>query len=146
MSLNDSINVSYQITMAVYFGPYSDQVDRHEDPTASAAAECILLPVPYLLGPTFNIKDSDVPGSAFNPLILFPGSQGPTVFMTDDCIAERKALRTVYPTSKLLLCQFHVLKAVNEWLGKHCPSEKGDYYDYFYAILYSPTVTQLEKM
>ena len=43
--------------MTVYFGPYSDQVDRHEDPTASAAAECILLPVPYLLGPTFNIKD-----------------------------------------------------------------------------------------
>jgi hypothetical protein len=33
--------------------------------------------------------------------------------MSDDSRAERNALRTTWPTSKLLLCQFHIL--MNEW-------------------------------
>ena len=46
---------------------------------------------------------------------------GPQVFMTDDCLAERNALSCAWPHSVLLLCIFHVLKAVWAWLwdSKH---------------------------
>lgn len=49
------------------------------------------------------------------------GDQGPAVFITDDCTAERKAIHSVFPQSSLLLCTFHVLQAVWRWLwdSKH---------------------------
>ena len=39
------------------------------------------------------------------------GVQGPLVFMTDDCRAERTALQESFPNAKLVLCIFHVLQA-----------------------------------
>ena len=42
------------------------------------------------------------------------GSVGPFYLMTDDCLAERNALKQVYPSS-CLLCQFHVLWAA--WIN-----------------------------
>ena len=36
--------------------------------------------------------------------------------MTDDCRAERSALKNVWPESTLLLCQFHILQALWRWL------------------------------
>lgn len=35
----------------------------------------------------------------------------PNVIMTDDSIAERKALKACFPKSTLLLCTFHILQA-----------------------------------
>lgn len=50
------------------------------------------------------------------------GGQGyPDVIMTDDCWAERDALRDVWDQSVLLLCLFHVTQSVWRWLldAKH---------------------------
>lgn len=44
------------------------------------------------------------------------GEQGPAVFITDDCLPERKALHTAFPDATLLLCTFHILQAVWRWL------------------------------
>lgn len=44
------------------------------------------------------------------------GLSGPQVFMTDDCMAERRALNEVFPASVLLLCVFHILQATWRWL------------------------------
>jgi len=42
--------------------------------------------------------------------------KSPSVIMTDDSSAERNALTKVFPTSKLLLCSFHVCQAMWRWL------------------------------
>ena len=44
------------------------------------------------------------------------GVQGPAVFITDDCLSERKALHTAFPGATLLLCTFHILQTVWRWL------------------------------
>ncbi len=38
-------------------------------------------------------------------------NQGPMVAMTDDSLAERNALHSVWPATRLLLCVFHFLQA-----------------------------------
>ena len=55
------------------------------------------------------------------------GRIGPSVFMTDHCEAERKAIKEVYPRATLLLCAFHILQAFwrNLWDRKF-GVEKGD--------------------
>ena len=37
--------------------------------------------------------------------------RGPSIFLTDDNIAQRNALHTIWPTTVLLLCIFHFLQA-----------------------------------
>ncbi|XP_001199878.3 uncharacterized protein LOC763787 isoform X1 [Strongylocentrotus purpuratus] len=44
------------------------------------------------------------------------GAVGPQIFITDDCMAERRALKDLFPQSKQLLCSFHLLKATWRWL------------------------------
>lgn len=46
----------------------------------------------------------------------FAGKGAPSVFMTDDSVAEINALHTVFPKSTTLLCTFHVMQAVWRWL------------------------------
>ena len=41
---------------------------------------------------------------------------GPKVILTDNCLEERKALKSVWPTVTLLLCIFHVLQQVWRWV------------------------------
>ena len=41
---------------------------------------------------------------------------GPTLFMTDDSDVLRNSLSSNWPSSVLLLCQFHVLQALWTWL------------------------------
>lgn len=43
------------------------------------------------------------------------------MFITDDCEAERNALKEVWPEAKLLLCIFHYLQCWWKWLwdSKH---------------------------
>ena len=40
----------------------------------------------------------------------FYGQKYPSIFMTDDCAAERGAIEAVFPESSRLLCIFHVLQ------------------------------------
>lgn len=40
----------------------------------------------------------------------------PIAFMTDDSAAERSALKQVWPSSRILLCTFHVLQKEWGWL------------------------------
>ena len=44
------------------------------------------------------------------------GSRGPLMFITDDCEAEKNALKTVWPESRQLLCIFHYLQSWWRWL------------------------------
>ncbi|KAF3836232.1 hypothetical protein F7725_028790 [Dissostichus mawsoni] len=44
------------------------------------------------------------------------GHEGPQLVITDDCRAERGALRKAFPKATLLLCSFHLLQAVWRWL------------------------------
>jgi hypothetical protein len=49
------------------------------------------------------------------------GAQGPDLFMTDDCDAEKRSLNSVWPRAVVLLCTFHVLQAFWRWVlnAKH---------------------------
>ena len=42
--------------------------------------------------------------------------RGPSIFLTDDDIAQRNALNAMWPTSVLFLCIFHFLQATWRWL------------------------------
>ncbi|RUS79514.1 hypothetical protein EGW08_012712 [Elysia chlorotica] len=76
------------------------------------------------------------------------GKNGPCVFMTDHCEAERKAIREVYPTSTPLLCAFHILQAFWRFLwDKQSGVEKGDrphIFNLMKGLLYAESVPQLE--
>ncbi|CAI6369766.1 unnamed protein product [Macrosiphum euphorbiae] len=48
--------------------------------------------------------------------LCFGGNEVPIGFMTDDSAAERSALKTLWPSSRLLLCSFHVLQKEWGWL------------------------------
>ena len=68
---------------------------------------------------------------------------GPVCFLTDDCDGERNALHPVWPTSILLLCQWHELSAVWRWEcdedhGIH-KSDRQHLYWKFKALVYAQT-------
>ena len=44
------------------------------------------------------------------------GEDGPELFMTDNCAAERQAISDVFPGAGQLLCTFHVLQACWRYL------------------------------
>ena len=44
------------------------------------------------------------------------GGKGPSMFVTDDCDAEKNALRSTWPDSNQLLCVFHYLQSWWKWL------------------------------
>ena len=58
----------------------------------------------------FNLFKSVLPDESFG------GHGHPSVFITDDCDAERTALQTCWPAADLKLCLFHVPQAVWRWL------------------------------
>ena len=63
------------------------------------------------------IKGLNLLKSWFNPESFYgKGSNGPTVFMTDNCAELRDVLRNVFPNSDLFLCTFHILQQVWRWL------------------------------
>lgn len=67
--------------------------------------------------------------------------------MTDDSASERGALRSVFPQCKLLLCSFHVIKAVGEWLGRQTMSgsEKESCHGFLKQLMYCTTSTEFEQ-
>lgn len=46
--------------------------------------------------------------------------------MTDDSAPEKKALKSVWPESLQLLCQFHVAQAEWRWLFSNSEVQKDD--------------------
>ena len=65
----------------------------------------------------------------------------PEIFLTDNDLKEIAAIEKVYPLSKTLLCQFHMLKAFWTWLcdSKHSISKENrqEIYFLFHKLLYS---------
>lgn len=72
----------------------------------------------------------------------------PLVIMTDDCSAERNALRCVFPNSTLLLCTFHICQAMWRWLwqtgNKVVKHNRQDVMKAFQNILYAENEEQAE--
>ena len=66
-----------------------------------------------------DVKFNGLPGDAL----------GPKIFMADDDPALRNALRRTWPSSRLLLCTFHVLQAWHRWLkdSTHGVTNQGMY-------------------
>jgi hypothetical protein len=63
------------------------------------------------------------------------GLAGPNLIMTDDSSAERNALSSVYPTSTLLLCSFHVLQAYWRYLWDSKNGIKKEHRQHLLAVL-----------
>ena len=61
----------------------------------------------------FMMLKSSLPEYAFNGR---GPDEGPEVILTDNCKEERKALNTVWPSSTLLFCIFHILQQLWRWL------------------------------
>jgi len=81
------------------------------------------------------------------PVESFFGQGFPSVFLTDNDLKEREPLQHLFPQSRLLLCQFHMLKAVWAWLcdSKHGVSrdDRQEVYMAFKSALYAPTEQEL---
>ena len=59
------------------------------------------------------------------------GHGTPQVFLTDNDLKERQPLQKLFPHARLLLCQFHMLKAVWAWL---CDVSAGDRQEVYMAF------------
>lgn len=81
------------------------------------------------------------------PEEAFFGQGFPTLFLTDNDLKERQPLQRLFPESRLLLCQFHMLKAVWAWLcdSKHGVSrdDRQEVYMAFKSVLHAPTVREM---
>ena len=73
-------------------------------------------------------------------------SKGPKIFMTDDCAAERNAIKSVWPHAVLLLCVFHLLQALWRWLWdsdhKIPKLDRPTLFNVFKSVLYAPNETE----
>lgn len=84
------------------------------------------------------------------PANAFYGNEdrGPQIFITDDCLSERKAIKSVFPASTLLLCTFHFLQAVWRWLwdGKHKvdKSHRQCLFGHVKKMVYAANIDELE--
>ncbi|KAJ2952467.1 hypothetical protein O0L34_g6778 [Tuta absoluta] len=72
----------------------------------------------------------------------------PKIAMTDDSSAERNALRTVFPNTRLLLCIFHVNQALWRWLwqSEHDVSkeDRQSVMKKFRIVMYADTMQEAE--
>ncbi|XP_034253910.1 uncharacterized protein LOC117652856 isoform X2 [Thrips palmi] len=77
------------------------------------------------------------------------GSNGPKVFITDDCKKERNSLAHLYPLAILLLCLFHILQAFLRYItaAEHGvkKEDKAVIYDAFRNLVRSPTEEEYDK-
>ena len=81
------------------------------------------------------------------PTDSFSGQGFPTLFLTDNDLKERQPLQCLFPQSRLLLRQFHMLKAVWSWLrdSKHDVSrdDRHEVYMAFKSFLHAPTEMEM---
>lgn len=62
----------------------------------------------------FNLFSAYVDDQSFNS----KGKLGPSIIMTDDSIAEMASMKSLFPYSKIVLSEFHFLRACHKWLIK----------------------------
>jgi predicted outer membrane lipoprotein len=78
------------------------------------------------------------------------GTSGSILFMTDDSIAERNALKLVFPESTLLLCAFHILQAFWRFLWDSKSGVRKESRQHLFgilkAMLYAQTKESLETL
>ena len=83
------------------------------------------------------------------PQQAFFGRGTPQIFLTDNDLKERQPLRKLFPDARLLLCQFHVLKAVWAWLcDSHHSVSKDDRQEVYMAfkdVLYAFTEKEMAE-
>ncbi|KAJ8938235.1 hypothetical protein NQ314_011564 [Rhamnusium bicolor] len=79
----------------------------------------------------------------------FGGLGYPLLFMTDDSASERNALSSIYPSSRLLLCLFHLAQALWRWLWaseNHILNEdRKPIMNMFRSIIYSSCIEEAES-
>ena len=101
-----------------------------------------------------NCERQDVFADALEALIgimpdrKFFGCKSPNVIITDNDLKERTPLSQFFPESRLLLCQFHVLKSAWSWL---CDTKNGvsasirqEIYFAFKACMYTHSASDME--
>ena len=75
---------------------------------------------------------------------------GPEIVMTDNCAKLREALSYAWPSSKLLLCVFHLLQQVWRWLfdKKHGinQKERREILLIFKTIVYEMSEERMEEL
>ncbi|CAG8821109.1 8205_t:CDS:1, partial [Cetraspora pellucida] len=75
---------------------------------------------------------------------------GPQVIMTDDCKAEKTALHNTWKNATLLLCVFHFLQAMWQWLwdGKHgiCNNDRVTLIEYIKKIVFAKSEITLNAI
>ena len=78
------------------------------------------------------------------------GQAGPKVFMTDDCLAERRALNKVFPMATLVLCVFHVLQATWRWLWNTSngipKQDRPKYLQHIKRMMYASTDAEVQSL
>lgn len=93
----------------------------------------------------FLMLKSSLPGNAFHGR---GPDVGPEVILTDNCKEQRKALNTVWPSSTMLLCIFHILQQLWRWLHdkSHSISQADRPYilSFFKQALYSESEERFE--
>lgn len=74
----------------------------------------------------------------------------PSIIMTDDSAAERNALKTIFPNSRLLLCCFHVAQAFWRWLSSATHridiSKRQSIMSRFSKLMFAKTDSEAEKI
>lgn len=114
-------------------------------------SECGALPLGLMITTSESVEAIKCGFNIIKELVganIFGGhEEGPNVFMTDDSLAEQKAVEDMWPAAKRLLCIFHVLQAVYRWLSKAkngIPKEKQmTIYNDFRKILYAVNLNDM---
>lgn len=102
----------------------------------------------YPLTNAFKLLQSILPENAFHGR----GKDGPKIYMTDDCPAERNSLRSTFKANDLilLLCKFHVLQAVWRFLLNSKNGVKGksrvEIFFLFKQLLNCTDIAKFNKM
>lgn len=83
------------------------------------------------------------------PAFAFYNKKFPEIFLTDNDLKEISAIEKVFPASKTLLCQFHMLKAFWSWLcdTKHSiqKDHRQEMYFHFKRLLYSEDIEKAKE-
>ena len=77
------------------------------------------------------------------------GGRGPQMYITDDCVAEKKALKSIWPESVQFLCIFHYLQSWWKWLwdSNHgvANEDRQPIMQIIRALVYIPNEEDLEQ-
>lgn len=79
----------------------------------------------------------------------FYGRESPAIVMTDDSAAERRAVKELWPSCRLLLCSFHVSQSYWRWLSNgtnmiECEL-KQYHFNLFQKIMYAKSETTFQE-